>query len=324
MGLREYVLKRAIYAAILVLLVITINFGLFMVRNPVDMMAGKLPQKVREGLEVRFGLNETIPARYLKYLRNLLTFQFGHSFRTGQPISQEVISRLSNTLTLCVTAEAVAVVLGLILGVIAAYTRGKIADTLASVFSVVTQGLPVFWIGMLLILIFSYTLGWFPSGHSEPPEWAIHGKPADFLVEFATRFWYLFLPALTLVIISVGSYVLLTRASMLEVLSEDYLVTLKAKGLSDAKILFKHALKNASLPIITEIAIAFAFTLSGALVTETIFSYPGLGMWIWVSIEQADYPALQAIFYIISLCVIAANFLVDLIYGVIDPRIRYG
>jgi peptide/nickel transport system permease protein len=324
MGLREYVLKRAVYAAILVFLVITINFALFMVRNPVEMMAGKLPQKVREGLEVRFGLNETIPTRYFKYLQNLLTFQFGYSYRTGQPISGEVVSRLSNTLILCVTAEVIAVLIGLVLGVIAAYKRGKIADTISSVFAVVTQGLPVFWIGMLLILIFSYMLGWFPSGHSEPPEWAIHGRPANFLIELATRFWYLFLPALTLVIISVGSYVLLTRASMLEVLSEDYLVTLKAKGLSDTKILFKHALKNASLPIITEVAIAFAFTLSGALVTETIFTYPGLGMWIWVSIEQADYPALQAIFYLVSLCVIAANFLVDLIYGVVDPRIRYG
>jgi peptide/nickel transport system permease protein len=325
MGLRGYVLKRAIYSAILVLLVITINFALFMVRNPVEMMGGsKLPPKVREGLEVRFGLNETIPTRYVRYVQNLLTFQFGYSYRTGEPISDEVFSRLSNTLTLCVTAEIIAVLIGLAVGVIAAFKRGKIIDSLSSVFSVITQGLPVFWIGMLLILVFSYTLGWFPSGHSEPPEWAIHGRPANFLIELGTRFWYLFLPALTLVIISVGSYVLLTRASMLEVLSEDYLVTLKAKGLSDTKILFKHALKNASLPIITEVAIAFAFTLSGALVTETIFTYPGLGMWIWVSIEQGDYPALQAIFYLVSLCVIAANFLVDLVYGVVDPRIRYG
>jgi peptide/nickel transport system permease protein len=324
MGLRGYVLKRAVYSAILVFLVITINFALFMVRNPMEMMAGKLPQKVREGLEVRFGLNETLLSRYSKYLQNLLTFQFGYSYRTGEPISEEVFSRLSNTLTLCVTAEVIAVFLGLALGVLAAYKRGKIADTISSIFAVVTQGLPVFWIGMLLILIFSYTLGWFPSGHSEPPEWAIHGRPSNFLIELATRFWYLFLPALTLVIISIGAYVLMTRASMLEVLSEDYLVTLRAKGLSNTKILFKHALKNASLPIITEVAIAFAFTLSGALVTETIFTYPGLGMWIWVSIEKGDYPALQAIFYLVSLSVIAANFLVDLVYGVVDPRIRYG
>lgn len=325
MGLRGYVVKRAIYSVILVFLVITINFAIFMVRSPVEMLASeqKLPPAVIEELQMRFGLFEPLHIRYLKYLQNLLTFQFGYSYYTGGPISEEVGSRLSNTLILCITAEIVAVAIGLIVGVAASYKRGKITDTLSSLFSVVTQGLPVFWIGMLLLLIFSYSLGWFPSGHSEPPEWAIYGKPANFLIELAARLWHLFLPALTLVIISVGSYVLLTRASMLEVLGEDYLITLKAKGLGNTKILFKHALKNASLPLVTQVAIAFAFTLSGALVTETIFTYPGLGMWIWESIEEWDYPALQAIFYLVSLCVIVANFIVDIIYGVIDPRIRY-
>jgi len=326
MGLREFVVKRAVYSIILVFIVITVNFAIFMVRSPVEMLASEKrlrPEQIQE-LERRYGLFEPLHIRYLKYLQNLLTLQFGYSYRTGESISEEVVVRLPNTIALCITAEVIAVAIGLILGVIASYKRGKIADTSLSMFAVVTQGLPVFWIGMLLILIFSYSLGWFPSGHSEPPEWAIYGKPANFLIELAVRFWYLFLPALTLVIISVGGYILLTRASMLEVLSEDYLITLKAKGLSNPKILFKHALKNASLPVITQVAIAFAFTLAGALVTETIFSYPGLGMWIWKSIEAWDYPALQAIFYIISLCVIAANFLVDIVYGVIDPRIRYG
>jgi peptide/nickel transport system permease protein len=326
MGLRGYVIRRAFYSVVLVLLVITINFAIFMVRSPIDMIASgkKLRQQQIEELEKRFGLLDPLYVRYLKYLQNLLTFQFGYSYRTGKPITDEVFSRLSNTLALCVTAEIIAIAIGLVLGVIAASRRGKIADIFSSVFSVVTQGLPVFWIGMLLLLIFSYNLGWFPLGHSEPPEWAIHGRPTNILVELAIRFQYLLLPALTLVIITVGSYALLTRASMIEVLSEDYLITLKAKGLSNTKILFKHALKNASLPVITEAAIAFAFTLSGALVTETIFTYPGLGMWIWDSIQTWDYPALQAIFYVVSLCVIAANFFVDIIYGVVDPRIRYG
>jgi peptide/nickel transport system permease protein len=297
-----------------------------MVRNPANMMAGgkKLLPAQREELYRRFGLLDPLYVRYVKYLQNLLTFQFGYSFRTGQSISLEVSSRLSNTLALCVTAEFVALVIGLLLGVIAASGRGGITDTFSSLFAVITQGLPVFWVGMLLILMFAYNLGWFPSGYSYPPEWALHGVPNNFLIELAIRLQYLFLPALTLVIITVGGYILLTRASILEVLSEDYLITLKAKGVSRVKILFKHALKNASLPIITQVAIAFAFTLSGALVTETIFKYPGLGMWIWDSIQAWDYPALQAIFYLVSLCVIVANFLVDLVYGIIDPRVRYG
>ena len=327
MGLRGYVVKRAAYSIILVLLVITINFAIFMVRSPLESLASekRLRREQIEELERRFGLLDPLHIRYLKYLQNLLTFEFGYSYRSGESISEEVFTRLSNTLALCITAEVIAVTIGLILGVIASYKRGRIIDTSLSAFSVVTNGLPVFWIGMLLILIFSYSLGWFPSGHSFPPEWAIPGrKPTNFLIELAVRLSHLFLPALTLVILSVGGYILLTRASMLEVLGEDYLTTLKAKGLSDRKILFKHALKNASLPLITQAAIAFGFTLSGALVTETVFTYPGLGMWIWDSIEAWDYPALQAIFYLVSLCVIIANFVVDLVYGVVDPRIRYG
>jgi peptide/nickel transport system permease protein len=327
MGLREYAAKRIAYTIILVFLVITIDFAIFMAGDPMRSMAGarklKDPRQIEEQKR-RFGLLDPIYVRYAKYVQNLLTFQFGYSYRTGEPISDEITGRLSNTLVLCLTAEAIAVLIGLLLGVIASYTRGGVVDTALSSLSIVTNGLPVFWIGMLLILVFSYTLGWFPSAHSFPLEWAIPGRaPPNFLFELPIRLWYLCLPALTLVIISVGGYVLLTRASMLEILSEDYLTTLKAKGLSDRKILFKHALKNASLPILTQTAIAFGFTLSGAIVTETIFTYPGLGMWTWQSIQAWDYPALQAIFYIVSLCVILANFAVDMIYGVIDPRIRY-
>lgn len=326
MGIRTYIAKRAVYSVILIFVVITINFLIFMVRNPVQILAGgkKLRQEQINELYERFGLLDPLHIRYVKYIQNLLTFNFGYSYRTGQAVSLEISSRLQNTLTLCLTAEIIAVIVGLALGVIAAFKRGGLIDTFISGLSVITQGLPVFWVGMLLLLIFAYNLHWFPPGHSFPPEWAIYGPPENFLVELAVRLRHLFLPALALVILSGGGYVLLTRASMLEVLSEDYLVTLKAKGISDTKILFKHALKNASLPIITQVGIAFGLTLSGAMLTETVFQYPGLGMWIWDSIEGWDYPALQTIFYLVSLCVIAANFLVDIIYGIIDPRIRYG
>jgi len=280
-------------------------------------------QQVEEQMR-HFGLLDPPLVRYAKYVRNMLTFQFGYSYYTGELISNEIGSRLATTLSLVVTAEIIAIAIGLVFGVIAAHKRGGIFDTLSSLTSVITNSLPVFWVAMVLLLIFAYGLGWFPMAHSYPPEWALPGQwPTNPLIELLVRLRHMFLPAVALVIILAGSYLLLTRASMIEVLSEDYLVTARAKGLSERKVLFKHAFKNASLPVITYIAIEFGFMLSGATLTETVFSYPGLGLWIWQSIDYTDFPALQAIFFIIALCVIIANFIADLVYGIIDPRIKY-
>jgi peptide/nickel transport system permease protein len=132
------------------------------------------------------------------------------------------------------------------------------------------------------------------------------------------------MPMLTLVVFAIGGWLLLTRATMLETITEDYITTARAKGLKERSVLYKHALKNASLPLITSAALSFGFVLSGAIITETVFSYPGLGGWIWSAIQFLDYPALMAIFYIISLCVVLANIVADLLYGIIDPRIKYG
>lgn len=328
MGLRKYILKRAVSSIVLVFLVITLNFIIFVLMPGNPMMRLANPSKFRnteqynEQME-RFGLLDPVHVKYAKYLQSMLTFQFGYSYFTFLPIYHEIGSRLSITLTLVITEEIIAIVLGIVVGVIAASKRGKLLDASSVLFSIITNSLPVFWVGMLLVLIFSYQLHWFPSGMPYPAEWQ-QRWPTNFLVELTIRIQHLFLPVLALVIITVGSYLLLTRASMIEVLSEDYLVTARAKGLTERKVLFKHALKNASLPVLTQAAIAFGFMLSGAIVTEQVFSYPGLGQWIWRSIEWSDFPALQAIFFIIALCVIIANFIADIAYGVIDPRIKYG
>jgi len=330
LGLRKYILKRALYSIVLVFLVITLNFTIFMLMpgNPMMRLANpskfKNEEQYREQMQ-RFGLLDPFHVKYAKYMQSMLTFQFGYSYVTFLPIYDEIGSRLSITLTLVITEEIIAIALGVVFGVIAASKRGKLFDASSVLFSIITNALPVFWVGMLLLLVFAYDLHWFPSGMPYPAEWLQQGRwPSNFLVELMIRIQHLFLPILALVIITVGSYLLLTRASMIEVLSEDYLVTARAKGLSERKVLFKHALKNASLPVVTQTAIAFGFMLSGAIVTEQVFSYPGLGQWIWRSIEWFDFPALQAIFFIIALCVIIANFIADLIYGVIDPRIKYG
>jgi len=348
MGLRAFIVKRAIYSFFLILFVLSLNFIIFdlMPGNPLEIFTGGLRIKNPEMIEVikaRFGLDRPVHERYVIYLGNMLTGQFGVSFFSGDYVINEVGERLTNTLILMGVVEILSIAIGVMLGVIAAHKRGGVLDSTSVVASLTTYSLPSFWMGMILLLIFYYHLGWFPGAGTYPRDWAniyettgglppriilgnLLGTEISFpsLVEISGRLWHLFLPTLTLVLFTYGGYLLLTRAAMLETLTEDYIVTLRAKGVSERIVLYKHALKNASLPLITNAALAFGFALSGAIITEQVFTYPGLGQWIWQSISMRDYPALQTIFYLIALCVIFANFLADILYGIVDPRIKYG
>jgi len=270
-----------------------------------------------------FGLDDPLYIRYFKYIQNMFTFNFGFSYYTGRLVSEELGRRLQNTLLLVGLSTIFSIIIGTILGIVCAAKRGKTWDTFLVTTSLVTYSLPSFWLGMVLLLIFASWLHWFPMGGVVPASWAQH-PPSNIFEEIQGRAYHLFLPVLTLTIFQYGGYLLLTRAVMLEALTEDYIVTARAKGVKERTVLFKHALKNASLPLITNIALSFGFMLSGAIITEQVFTYPGLGLWLWNAIAFVDYPVLQAMFFIIALCVIFANFIADLLYGVIDPRIRYG
>ena len=328
MGLRTYILKRIVYSFVLVFFVITVNFFIFMLMpgDPVLRIAdaGKLRNpEVLASLISQFGLDRPVHEQYVKYIINMLTGQFGYSYYTRKPIINEIGLRLQNTLVLVIPPEIIAIIIGIVLGALAAYKRGGRFDSGAVFTSLITYSLPVFWIAMMLVLVFSRTLEWFPAAHPIPDHWLLY-PPQTILEDLATRLYHLVLPWTTLFLLSYGSYVLLARATILECITEDYVLTARAKGLKERTVLFKHTLKNASLPIITDIAIVFGFMLSGAIITEQVFFYPGLGMWIWHAIENFDYPALQAIFFVIALCVIVANFLADIAYGMIDPRVKYG
>ena len=348
MGLRGFIIKRTLFSIFLVFFVLTLNFIIFqlMPGNPLEMFAGankiKTPE-MRDEIIKRFGLDKSVGERFVLYIENMLTFNFGVSYRTGDYIIKDVGNRMFNTLLLMGTSEILAIAIGIALGVIAAHRRGGIYDNGSVIASLTTYSLPSFWIGMMLLLIFYFNLGWFPNAGTYPANWAIvyqttGGLPPKIilgnlagiqialpsLLEIQGRLTHLFLPVLTLTLFSYGGYLLLTRATMLETLSEDYIVTARAKGLKERTVLFKHALKNASLPLITNAALTFGFILSGAIITEQVFSYAGLGHWTWLSINYYDYPALQTIFFLIALCVIVANFIADVLYGVVDPRIKYG
>ena len=326
MGLRSYVIKRIFYSILLVLFVITLNFIIFqlMPGSPLEsFLDPRLQPEQIEELKIKFGLREPLHVKFSRYVQNVLTFEFGYSYQTGELVSDEIVTRLGNTLLLMGTVTVFSIVVGVILGVIAAHKRGGIFDTVSVFGSLTTYAFPSFWMGMIFLMIFAFNLRWFPLGGTIPKSWALN-PPATILDVIAGRLSHLFLPALTLFLFSYGGYLLLTRALMMETLTEDYVTTARAKGLKERTVLFKHALKNASLPLITQAAMTFGFLVSGAVITEQVFGWNGLGQWIWFAIYNKDYPVMQCFFYLIALCVIVANVIGDLLLAVVDPRIKYG
>jgi peptide/nickel transport system permease protein len=340
MGLRGYLLQRIGYLIVLIFFVITLNFFIFMLMpgDPIYLMVN--PQKYRPEEYTRlldvWGFNDPIYVRYFKYVVNMVTWNFGKSMSSGVQISTEMASRLPYTIFLLGGSTVLALIIGVLLGVVAAYKRGSRLDDVNVVFGLTFYSLPVFWMGMVFLMIFSKDLGWFPLAHAYPSEWLSKWPAPAFstnilglaisiptVSEIAERVRYTFLPMATLTLFQYGGWLLLTRATMLETLTEDYVLTAKAKGVKTRTILLKHALKNASLPLITNAALSLGFMFSGAIITETVYTWPGMGRWIYEAINNTNYPVLQAVFFVIALCVVFANFIADLIYGFVDPRIKY-
>ena len=324
-------MKRIAYTIILIFFVIILNWIIFEAMPGANGalyavlgQTGRLPPNAYHRVVDLYGLDKPVWIQFTDYVRNMLTFQFGFSYASGQDVTYQMIStgRLVNTLLLLGTSTMLALVIGTVSGIFVSKRRGSSFDTTATTSSLVTQGLPTFFVGTLLIFIFAGMLNWFPAALNYPNNWDFQGYPS-LLVQIPVRIQYLFLPALTLTIFSYGGFLLLTRATMQEALSEDYIVTARAKGLTERAVMYKHAFKNASLPLITNAALSFAGILGGAIITETIFSWNGLGKWLYDSIGYKDFPVMEAMFYIIALCVIAANFISDILYGIVDPRIRY-
>jgi peptide/nickel transport system permease protein len=330
---RSFIAKRFVYTLVLIFFVIVLNFVIF---EAMPGQAGPLysclgQQRVSKTFCDRmlktYGYNQTYLVRFVDYVQALLTFNFGYSYASNQAVTQQLISsgKLANTLLLLGTSTVLAIIIGTVIGIVVSRKRGSSLDNFWVTASLTTFSLPTFFMGILLIFVFAVALNWFPSGGTHPSTWDLIGAnlTPPVLQQLLIRLQYLFLPVLTLTLFAYGGFLLLARATMMEALSEDYILTARAKGLSEKAILFKHAFKNASLPLITNAALSFAFILSGAIITETIFNWDGLGKWLFDSIGYKDFPVMEAMFYIIALCVIAANFISDILYGIVDPRIKY-
>jgi len=326
MGLRGYLIKRIIYTIILIFGVITLNFFIFqaMPGNQLEAYIHKptITKQEIQKLINAFGLGKPWYVQYPTYIKSMLTFNFGVTdIQMGnQQVSSLIIERLGNTILLIGSADILAVIVGILLGAYAAHERGKLFDSASIIVSLATFSLPTFWMALVAQSIFGFGLHWLPiqGWQTLPP------VTGGFIPYWLDRLHYVILPGIVLFLFTYGGFLLLTRACVLETMTEDYVLTARAKGVKERTVLFRHILKNASLPIITNVALQFGFMLSGAIITEAVFQYAGLGTLIINAIDLREVPVMQAIFYIIALCVIIANLVADLLYGLLDPRVRYG
>jgi peptide/nickel transport system permease protein len=331
-------IARRLLSLLPVLLGITLLVFLFLHLIPGDpalVMVGEraTPQQV-EALRERLGLNEPLPVQYLKFLGGLLRFDLGNSIISGIPVAQEIRNRWPASFELAVASMLFAVMISVPAGIIAAVRKDKWADNAAMSVSLIGVSMPVYWLGLLLIYLFAVFLGWLPpsgrigvdQGFAFQPITGFFVLDAILQLNFVALgdvLSHLVLPAIALGTIPLAIIARITRSAMLEVLSQDYIRTARAKGLVERWVILKHALKNALLPVITIIGLQFGTLLSGAILTETSFSWPGIGSWIYQGILARDYPVVQGGVVFVSVTFVLVNLLVDLSYAFFDPRIQY-
>ncbi len=310
-----YILRRMLLTvptivgtSVLVFLILHLTPG-----DPALVVAGPTaPPDVVELIRTQLGLDQPVVVQYWRYVSQAVRGDLGRSILSRRPVSEEVATAFANTLELVLAARVWSLLVAIPIGVLAAVKRRSIFDKLSMVVALLGLSLPIFWIGLMAIWLFAFTLGWFPISGRGGPAWTLEGLR------------HLVLPALTLGGIQIPALARLTRSSVLEALGQDYVRTARAKGLAERFVVAKHALKNAMLPVVTVIGLQFAALLGGAVVTETIFSWPGLGRLAVTAILTRDFPLVQGAILLAAVTFVTINLLMDLLYGVLDPRIKYS
>jgi dipeptide transport system permease protein len=303
--------------------------------DPVEIMMGerRLDPAAHAALMQQLGLDQPLPTQYLHYVGQLLQGDLGMSLVTREPVAQEFKALFPATLELAGAALLLALGAGLLLGLAAALRRGRWLDQAVMALATVGNSMPVFWWGLILIMFFSVGLEWTPVSGRVGIEFDIEAVTGFMLIDsalssepgaFASALLHLVLPALVLGTVPMAVIARMTRSAMLEVLREDYMRTARAKGLSPARVVLHHGLRNALIPVLTVLGLQVGSLLGGAVLTETIFSWPGIGKWLIDAIARRDYPVVQAGILVSALVFIAVNLAVDLLYGVVNPRLRSG
>lgn len=304
--MHKYILKRILY---LIPVMLGVSFIVFLIMsltpgNPVELLLGdNYTPEAAAKISKDLGLDQPFIFRYLKYVSSAFRGNLGISIHTGEPVMTEIMARLPNTIILAAAAIFLAVVVGIPLGTISAAKQYSFVDSGSMLLALVGVSMPNFWFGLMLILLFSARLNWFPPGGFE-------------------GFTHLILPAITLSANSLAIITRMTRSSMVEILRMDYVQTARAKGIHRWQVIIKHALRNAMIPIVTTIGLQFGFAMGGAVLVETIFSWPGIGRLLVDAIKWKDTPIVMAVVLILALQFTLINLFVDIIYAFLDPRIR--
>ncbi|MFW6335426.1 MAG: ABC transporter permease [Desulfosalsimonas sp.] len=325
MHLRKLILRRSLEILLVFFIILTGLFLLFHLApgDPVSRMVEPgMTTQDSQMLIAQLGLDKPVWLQYLYYVKNFFTGNFGISFHYGRPVIEIIASRLPNTILLFTTSIIISAFAGVMWGKAVAWYKGRPVDTWTTILALVCNTLFLPWIALLFIWVFAYHVGWFPlSGMMSPEVWI--DPSSGLFAKIKDILHHLMLPLLTLFITHVGAYMLIMRSSMLETLKEDYILTARAKGLSEKRVRNRHAAPNAKLPVVTTIGLSLAFSINGGALTETVFSWPGIGRELIFAVSNNDYPLAMGSFLFISLVVLVANLVVDVLYAYLDPRIRY-
>ena len=322
MGFKSFLIKKALRSFGVFFIVITLIFIIprllpggafaYLIENP------NIPMETRERLIHIFGLDRPLTEQYFKFLRELfLKGNLGISFRYLSPVTEVIMGALPWTLLLVGSSTILASTLGIIFGAVAAFYREKITDSIIVNILMAIRSIPSFWLGMVLLLILGFRMDLFPLYGAYT-----YGVERDFWEHTQDIIHHLALPMLSLTIIQLAGYTMIMRAPTIEVLGEDYIVTARAKGLPKRRILFKHAVRPAMLPVVTVLAINIGYIIGGALITETVFSYPGTGKLLIEAINMTDYPLMLGIFFFVTVITLVMMFIAEILYAYLDPRIR--
>ncbi|HEX5688764.1 MAG TPA: ABC transporter permease [Roseiflexaceae bacterium] len=326
---RDDLIRKLAWALFTVLFVAALNFFMFrilpgdpakaLVRDP------RLKKEVQDAIRARFGLDKPLvfntsgnpfDSQFFRYFGALGRGDMGISFNFNRPVADLLRERLFNTVLLVVVGQTLAIVAGVLLGLLAAWRRGTALDVGSLLFGLFTWSLPTFWLGIILLIVGSSRFG-LPVGGMQTA-----GANLSGWARFLDVARHMAMPTITFTIILLGEYMLIMRSALLEVLGEDYILTAKAKGLTDSQILRDHAVRNALLPVVTLVALNLGFTVAGAVQVESVFSWPGLGSAIFEAVSRRDYPMLQGAFLLIAISVVLANLAADLLYAYLDPRVK--